>query len=179
MARACGYDRAMRVFLLLGFVVACGGGDDVDLTGMYRVEGSVRSEPCGADQPDPAAPAFIRFTKDEFLGAPYYSYESCADEAGTNCGGSAGLFGGLFEPIDGGWRGVVTSSSPFDGMCALGYAEQTAILDGSALVIEASRYGETVALPEAQCEPEEAERRGDAMPCEAHSRVDATRLSTR
>ena len=35
-----------------------------------------------------------------------------------------------------------------------------------------------VALPEAQCEPEEAERRGDAMPCEEHSRVDATRLTT-
>jgi len=179
MAAGHGYDRAVRRLVLVSFLGACGGGDGgVDLTGVYRVDSAARSEPCGMDAPDPAAPPFIRFAKDELFGAPYFSYEGCMDEAGTDCGGGIGIFGGLFEPIDGGWRGVVTSSSGTGGTCILGYYEQTAILDGTTLVIEGNRYGETVELPEAQCEPEEAERRNDAMPCEEHTRVDATRLTT-
>lgn len=172
--------RCLLVVTFLGPIVGACGGDDggIDLTGIYRVEAAIGSAPCGTDVPDPDAPPFLRFTKEEILGAPYFAYEGCMDEAGTDCGGGAGVFGGVFEPIDGGWRGVVTSSSGTGGTCALGYFEQTALLDGTMLVIESNRHGETVALPEAQCRPEEAEKRGDAMPCEEHVRIDATRLTT-
>ena len=163
-------------YLALLVLVGC-GSDNVDLTGMYRVDGAVGSAPCGTDAPLQDAPAFLKFAKDEFLGQTYFKYDGCTDEAGTDCMATGGLFSGFFEPIDGGWRGVVTSSSGGGGSCTLSYFEQTAILDDDALVIESHDYRDVVDLPDDKCEPEEAEKRGDAMPCVEHTRFDATRLS--
>lgn len=163
----------------LAFVLlaACGGGSDgVDLTGMYRVDAALGSMPCGTDQPLATFPPFLKFAKDEFLGQEYFKYDGCQDEAGTDCGATGGLFTGFFEPIDDGWRGVVTSSSGSGGPCSLSYFEQTAILKKSILVIDGSQFSETVQLPADQCEPEEAEKRGKDMPCEEHERFEATKL---
>jgi hypothetical protein len=99
------------------------------------------------------------------------------DEAGTDCGSGGGLFSGFFEPIDDGWRGVVTSSSGSGGRCSLSYFEQTAILKSTMLTIDASRFSDTVDLPEDKCEPEEAEKRGDEMPCAEHEHFEATQLT--
>ncbi len=154
---------------------ACGGDDAVDLTGVYRVDSSVGSQPCGVDADVTVSP-YLLFKKDEIFGQSYFAYEGCTDEAGTTCGSSGGLFGGLFEPIDGGWRGVITSSSGSGGRCSLGYREETALLDGTVLAIEENNYGETVDLTEDKCDPDEAERRGDGMPCLEHARITATRI---
>ena len=158
-------------------LVGC-SGDSVDLTGMYRVDSAVGSAPCGTDTPLQDPPAFLKFSKDEFLGQTYFKYDGCTDEAGTDCMATGGLFSGFFESIDGGWRGVVTSSAGAGGSCTLGYFEQTAILDGDALVIESHDHRDVVELPDDKCEPEAAEKRGDEMPCVEHRRFDATRLST-
>lgn len=167
----------MRVLASLVVVAACGGGSGgVDLTGMYRVDLAVGSMPCGSDQPLVMFPPFLKFAKDEFLGQAFFKYDGCMDEAGTDCGSTGGLFSGFFEPIDDGWRGVVTSSSGSGGQCALSYFEQSAILKGTMLVIDGARHSATVQLPEADCEPDEAERRGKDMPCEEHERVEGTRL---
>ena len=163
--------RAIALLLLVG----C-GGDDVDLTGMYRVDAAMGSMPCGTDMPLPGVSPFLKFAKDEFLGQTYFKYDGCMDEAGTDCSATGGLFSGFFEPIDDGWRGVVTSSSGSGGRCSLSYFEQTAILKRDVLVIDGSAFRDTVDLPEAQCEPEEAERRGKDMPCVEHEKIEATRL---
>jgi hypothetical protein len=164
----------MRRLLLCGLLVAC-SDDTTDLTGMYRVDVAVGSMPCGADMPLPSIPPFLKFSKDEFLGQDYFKYDSCMDEAGTDCSATGGLFSGLFEPIDDGWRGVVTSSSKGSGtMCTLTYFEQTAILKGAALVVDGASFTEMLEL--ANCEPEEAENRGKDMPCLEHERIDATKL---
>jgi hypothetical protein len=43
-------------------VAAC-GPDEVDLTGMYRVDTNVGSRPCGADQPLMMQPPYVKFAK--------------------------------------------------------------------------------------------------------------------
>jgi hypothetical protein len=170
--------RPLPVLLLLPLVVGgCGGGDPVDLSGVYRVDVAVESAPCGADTPTISPPAYVKLGKESLFGQQYFDYATCTDAAGTDCAGG-GLFSGFFEPIDDGWRGVVTSSSGSGGSCSLGYFEQTAILTDGMLVIEASTYRDTVDLAAEQCQPEEAERRGDTMPCEEHTRVDATRQAS-
>ena len=166
----------MRLAAIL-FLAACGGGSSgPDLTGMYRVDVAVGSMPCGADEPLASIPPYLKFAKDEFLGQPYFKYDGCQDEAGTDCGSTGGLFSGFFEPIDNGWRGVVTSSSGSAGSCTLSYFEQTAVLKGLMLVIDGSSYRDTVDLPDAQCEPDEAEKRNTDMPCAEHERIEATQL---
>jgi len=165
----------MRPAIAIVLLAAC-STDTTDLSGMYRVDVAVGSMPCGADEPLPSVPPFLKFSKDEFLGQDYFKYDGCMDEAGTDCGPSGGLFSGFFEPISDGWRGVVTSSSGSGGRCALSYFEQTAILKKTALVIDGSAFRETVDLPDSQCDPDEAEKRGDDMPCAEHERIEATQL---
>jgi hypothetical protein len=165
----------MRAALLL-VIAACGGSSSTDLTGMYRVDVAVSSMPCGNDAPIAMPPAFLKFAKDEFLGQSYFKYDECKDEAGTDCPNSGGLFTGFFEPISNGWKGVVTSSSGAGGMCSLTYFEQTAVLKDLTLVVDASSFSDDVSLPDDQCEPEEAEKRGTDMPCEEHTRFEATKL---
>ena len=167
----------MRTLVLLLAASAC-GSDSTDLTGMYRVDSAVGSMPCGTDEPLAMSPAFLKFAKDEFLGQSFFKFDECTDEAGTDCPTIGGLFNGFFEPVSNGWRGVVTSSSFGGTSCSLSYFEQTAILKGTKLVIEAKTLRDSVMIPEAQCEPKEAEKRKDSMPCIEHSRMDATRLRT-
>jgi hypothetical protein len=157
-------------------VVAACGSSDTDLTGMYRVDSAVESMPCGNDQPKAMFPAFLKFAKDEFLGQSFFKFDECNDEAGTDCPNTGGLFNGFFEPITDGWRGVVTSSSFGGASCSLSYFEQTAILKNNLLVIDAKTLRDSVMIPEAQCEPKEAEKRKATLPCEEHTRMDATRL---
>ena len=165
----------MRMLSLLLVISACGSAD-VDLTGVYRVDSAIGSSPCGADATI-TYDAFVRFERMEILGTPFFTYEGCTDEAGTDCTSNGGIFGSFGEPIDGGWKGTLTSSSSGGTSCLLGYNEQTAILRGSALTIEVSQYLEDVpGLSEEQCDPDEAERRNTSMPCEEHELVEATRL---
>jgi hypothetical protein len=160
---------------LLVLALAGCGSDDVDLSGMYQVTADVASAPCGADQPVMMPPAYIKFESSEFFGAKLFSYSSCTDAAGTMCDEFGGLSGSFSEPIDHGWRGIESSYS-YGGICTLGYGQRTAILSGSMLVIEDSRYSDSPDLDEAHCTTDEAEKRGTTMPCEMHEHVEATKL---
>ena len=158
------------------FVLALAGcSSDVDLTGVYQVTADVGSAPCGADQPVPSRPAYIKFESSEFFGSKLFSYTSCADAAGTMCDDTGGVFGSFSEPIDNGWRGIESYDSVSGTLCTLGYSERTAILKGSMLVIEDSQYSDSPDLDEAHCTTDEAEKRGTTMPCEMHERIEATK----
>lgn len=160
----------------LAVMLAGGCGSDVDLTGVYRVDTSVASRPCGADAPVTTGEPYVKFSKGELFGTEYFAYDSCTDEAGTDCSSVGGLLSGFFEPIEGGWRGFSSYSSNSGLNCSLGISDTTAILIGKLIVIDGSRYEERLELTEDQCTPEEAEKRGDAMPCIEHERIEATRL---
>ena len=164
----------MRLALAAVVLIAC-GEDEVDLTGVYRVDRDVASMPCGSDQPVMMPPPYLKFTKGEIFGSPYFAMEECADEAATNCSGG-GLFGDSFaEPIDGGWRGILSSASGTTS-CTLGYSISTAKLAGKALTVERTEHSEMTTGGADQCTAEEAERRGEDMPCTEHELIDATKL---
>jgi len=162
--------------LALVLVAAC-GSDDVDLTGVYRVDSAVGSEPCGADETIEFA-AFVKFAKMELFGQPFFAYDGCTDAGAAECSSIGGLFGGFFEPIDNGWQGRSSFSAGGGELsCLLGLVDQTALLDGTRLTIEVSRFEEEVdGLTVDQCSPDEAEKRGEDMPCLDHSLIDTTKI---
>lgn len=166
----------MRALVLAVALAACGGGD-VDLTGVYRVDSSVASAPCGDDRPIADPPAFLEFVKGDLLGTPFFSYFECTDAVGTDCAPVGGLLEGFFEPRDDGWVGFSSYASGPDADCMLRIEEKSATLHGDTLVVEEHAHGEDhAAVPAGGCTPLEAEARGTAMPCVAHARMTATRL---
>lgn len=166
----------MRSAALALIVTAACATDHIDLAGTYRVDSDVGSAPCGTDQPIPDAPAFLIFKKGDLFGSTYYAFDGCTDQAGTMCPITGSVFDSFAEPIDHGWRGRVSNASSSSGNCLLAYLERTAILRGNQLVIESHDYRDTVVLPDAMCQPSEAETRGASMPCTEQSRIDATKL---
>jgi hypothetical protein len=163
----------VRRAAVLWAIAAC--SDEVDLAGTYLVDMHVLSAPCGNDQPAAAPHAALVFFKGDLFGEPYFYYEKCSDPQATQCSGS-GLFGDSFaEPIDGGWQGIITSSGGGGTTCTISFIKQTAILDGVSLVVEISEYAEQVENTPTSCAPEEADRRGTAMPCVEHERIEATK----
>jgi len=163
--------RALLVSTLA--LVAC--NDDVDLTGIYKVDADLASMPCGTDQAIMNPPVALKFAKADFFGAEYFSYQECTDLAGTMCS-PGGLFdAGFSEPIDNGWRGIITSSGGGGTTCTISYTEQTATLHGSLLIIERSNYSEQVDNTTTLCSPDEAQRRNTSMPCSEHGRIEGTK----
>ena len=70
--------------LLLVLTAAC-GPDEVDLTGIYRVDADLASMPCGTDTAVATPPIAIKFAKASFFGTEYFTYAQCDDLAGTMC----------------------------------------------------------------------------------------------
>lgn len=169
--------RALANVIVLGAGVGVGGcSDEVDLTGVYRVDVEVASAPCGDDAPVVDGFAYLKFTRGELFGTPYYAYAECTDADAADCTAVGGLFEGFFEPIEGGWLGNTTYSSTAGLNCTLWMIEKTAILDGSRLAVEVHSYQGLVELPNEKCTPDEAERRGAELPCVQHHLIEATRL---
>ena len=169
--------RTQLAVIFAATAAAACGGDDVDLTGVYRVDRAVASMPCGEDVPVADPPAFLKFSKGDLFGSPFYSYVECTDAAATDCAPGFGLFDGYFEPFDDGWSGYTSSSSGSDADCLLRIDDRTATLRGDVIDVEAYVYSEEhVALPPGGCQPEEAEARDDAMPCVSHEQILATRV---
>lgn len=161
-------------FAVVALLFACAcGTDDVDLTGTYAITVDVASAPCGADTAVATGPSYLRFYKSEFSGQPFFQYDECLDLQLTMCVASGGLFEGLAEPIDNGWRGRLSSSSSTSTRCLMTYVEETAIANGSHLTVDKARYEYDGPVPAQGCNIDEAERRGTTMDCVSHSRREA------
>jgi hypothetical protein len=166
----------MRAVALAALLAAC-GDDVVDLTGVYRVADAVASAPCGDDRQVVPRPAFLRFSRGDFQGHPFFAYAECMDEAATDCVSAGGVLEGLFEPRDHGWGGFSSYATGSDGDCQLRIQDKAATLGDGVLLLEEHVYREDhVALPPGGCLPTEAEARGAAMPCISHARTIATRI---
>ncbi len=152
---------------------ATGCTDDVDLTGNYQITSNVESVPCGNDTAVVNGPVYLLFHKEDFFGTSYFVFDQCKDLEGTDCSSSGSLFGGLFEPIDNGWKGVATSSSHAGTRCLLSFHEATAKLDGSHLVVDQAMYSDEIEIAEEMCTTDEAEKRGKDMTCKEHARIEA------
>lgn len=162
-------SRALVVAVLAAS--AC-SDDPIDLSGIYQVQSHVGSKPCGTDLPVMMPAVYLKLEKMNFF-ADYFAVSECPDATGVGCSGG-GLFDGLFEPIDNGWRGVATSSSPAaPDRCALSYNEDTAILNGSHLTVESSHHVSFDNRPMAECTTDKAEELAKSLPCEEHEVIEA------
>jgi hypothetical protein len=155
-------------------LAAC-GPDEVDLTGVYAVSADLASMPCGIDDAVMSPPVAIKFFKSAAATTDYFTYSECSDLAATMCMGGINLDGAFAEPIAGGWRGIITISSPTGSSCTLTYREQTATLHGSLLIVEKNTYSAQVDNTAVLCTPDEADQRNTTMPCVAHERIEATK----
>jgi hypothetical protein len=136
--------------------------DEVDLTGVYRVDEAVGSAPCDVDLPV-NAPAFVKFERVDDV----FEYSGCTDAGGTSCS-SLGLVVTFDEPTNRGWRNRDTYVSSSEGNCFMGYFEMVATLEDPGLVFERTIY-EEMRVPAAECNHIEAQARGAMMPCVDHA----------
>lgn len=164
--------------LCLVVVALAGCTSDVSLTGVYQVTSDVESMPCGADAPVTDAPAYVKWSKDSFLGTEFWGYAECTDSSGTTCSGGPSLFAfSLDQPIDNGWSGEqLQASNGGDDNCLLGYEVGTATLIGNALVYETTLRSSMITTPPAQCTTDAARQMKDTLACEHHLKMEATRL---
>lgn len=120
----------MRAILLftLGLLVACDGGSDADstetdetdataapqITGVYEVTRSIRSEGCSGNTPDEFAPPFFRLEED---GDEVFFFD-CRSE--TDCD-TVPFSDWTMDRIDGAWEGVTRSDyiSDQDDVCVI------------------------------------------------------------
>ncbi|NVB84689.1 MAG: hypothetical protein HOV81_40325 [Kofleriaceae bacterium] len=156
---------------LAAALLACGCQSEVDLGGTYHVEANVLSAPCGNDQLAAMPPATLELIPDDAFG---FVYARCTDDAAAACETPNPYTDSFPEPIDGGWRGIVTTAGGAT-TCSLIYTAQTATLHGERLVIDIETHREDIPAAMVSCAPDEAARRGTSMPCAEHERIEATR----
>lgn len=169
--------KSVLTLLATGVVLAgsAGCGDDPDLSGTYQVTSHTYSaDDCAVEGAAVADPAFIRFEKDEFFGVELFSLSGCASAADSECSEPTMLAMPFSDPVDNGYRGEVSYSSSSPPDCSLGYLLGTARLEGDGVRVEMRRFAETLALPEAACDTDEAKDRGDSMPCDGYEVIVAT-----
>ena len=152
-------------------VLACLGGcwdkAPIDLAGTYRVTEHVASA-CTTDVPVATPAAYIRVVSSR--GG--YDVQTCSGIDPMTCG-SAGEF---TEPIDDdGWRRYQESYLAVGGECGLSVVEGTAYLDDDTwLSVELTTYARTFSLSAPECTAPMREHY-DALPCESHAQISATR----
>jgi len=153
-------------------LAAC--GDSLDLTGVYSVTyHTANDQSCTAEGAAVTDPAYIRFAKGDFFGQEFFQLSYCSDTTEASCTGSAGLF--LYaEPIDSGYRARYSSASGGGSSCLLGYGESTAVQTDSGVRVEMFAYADDVTLSQSECTTDEAESRGDTMPCENFEVIEAS-----
>ena len=165
------------LLLLAALATACGGSDEVDLSGVYAVDAHL-ADPGACENAAPVedSPGLsIRFTEQDFLGQTYYEWNWCADAAGESCEEYSGfsLYG---EPVDGGWESRITLSSYGTSECTVAMIRSTATLEGDRLLVETRNHIGTFVTDSAGCQPELAEQRQGDLACVQLEVIEATAL---
>jgi len=163
--------------LLIGSLialVACGGGDDAPaIDGMYQT--TSQEGVTGACSPvapiDPMTPYF-QIEEQDFFGVPVHTRSDCETADPASCEAGGGL---LSEETDDGWRGTVSWSSGDASACVLGWNVDLATIDGDELTFESYEYSDDGAFD--PCTPDEAEARGEEMPCVGYELLVGTRVA--
>jgi hypothetical protein len=165
------------LFLLATLATACGGSDEVDLSGAYSVDAHLTDpEACENAAPVEDSPGLsLRFTEQDLLGQTYFEWDWCADATGDSCEEFSGfsLYG---EPIDGGWESRITLSSYGTSECTVGMIRSTATLEGDHLLIETRNHIGTFVTDTAGCQPELADERQGELACVQLEVIEATAL---
>ena len=159
--------------------LGCEGEDSkpAAIDGFYEVTLRTHSDADCEVEGDPADGApYFQVTEEEFF-AKFYAYGECTSDDQTTCS-SMGIFGVVFsEPHGDTWEGRSSAAFGMDP-CTLQYDETLAATDGDVLHVEMRRWGEEDAsLTGDACSADEAQARGDSMPCLGFDVVEGTRIA--
>lgn len=162
----------MKRCMLLTLALAACDSDPPDITGLYMTTSHEASgSACSAGTtPDPSPPYF-RIEEREILGVAYRTRSDCQDTEPASCSGGGGL---LVEETDDGYRGDAYIAGGDPSACTLVYSSYEAGLDGSELTYQNLNYSESGAID--PCTTDEAEARGDDMPCTSYELIVGTRV---
>jgi len=161
--------------VLAAAALLIGCGEDTDLTGLYQVTyHTYSSDNCEVEGAAETEPPYFRMSKSEFFGANIFSFDGCESAADPECNDFLMVGSSFTQPVDNGWKSTVSYSSFSGGTCSLGFSKGTAILQGGELRIEARAWSETDQIPDAACDPDEAESRGTDMPCDGYEVIVGT-----
>ena len=152
-----------RVLLLLLLAAAC-GDDPPDITGLYMTTAheSSATSCSGGTTPD-GSPPYFRIEERELLGVSYHTHTSCQDTDPATCSGGGGI---LIDETDDGYRGDAYISVGDPAACTLIYSSYQASLDGDQLTWDNLNYSDSGPID--PCTTDEAEARGDDMPCTSY-----------
>jgi hypothetical protein len=156
-----------RSLLLIAVATAACGSDPPDITGLYMTTSHEASDTActGGTTPD-GSPPYFRIEEREVLGVAYRTRTNCQDTTPGSCSGGGGL---LVEETDDGYRGEAYIAGGDESACTLVYSSYDAALDGDELSYENVNYSESGAI--APCTTDEAEARGDEMPCTSYEMI--------
>lgn len=158
----------MRLALgLLTLATACGDGGP-NLQGFYMTTGhTLNDQGCGGEGADQSEPPYLRIVEEDLFGIPIQVAQSCTSEDEADCSESGDL-GFFATQRDGGFIGetFVASGGVGGAPCLLGYQLDRAVREDDTIRIERRRFEEEdETLQEDACSTDEAEARGDSMPC--------------
>jgi len=167
---------AISIMLIALALAACGdsGTDAADLVGVYQVTLHTRNEAaCDVEGGAVTDYDYFQLLEDEFLGQPYLSFGECTSSDPASCT-DGGLFSSYFK-VRGDWVNELHSSSGGGSIsCYLGYVRGDLFPQGDgSLRFETRVYSEEdTTLSEEECNTDEAEARGDSMPCESYEAIE-------
>jgi hypothetical protein len=160
-----------RALLLVVLAAAC-GDDPPDITGLYMTTAHESSASACEDGTTPdGSPPYFRIEERELLGVSYRTRTSCQDTEPSSCSGGGGI---LVDETGDGYRGDAYVAAGDETACTLIYSSYQASLDGDQLTWENLNHSESGAI--APCTTDEAEARGDEMPCTSYELMVGVRV---
>lgn len=158
----------MRLALgLLALAAACGDGGP-GIQGFYMTTShTLNDQGCGGEGAAQSDPPYFRIVEESLFGVPVQVAESCTSEDEADCSESGDL--GFFSTRrDGGFVGeaFISSGGVGGAPCLLAYQLDRAVPEDDTIRIERRRFEEEdESLQDEACDTDEAEARGDSMPC--------------
>lgn len=161
-----------RALLVLSLALAACGDDPPDITGLYMTTSHEASDTTctGGATPDPSPPYF-RIEEREILGVPYFTRIDCQDTETGSCSGGSGI---LVDETDSGYSGAAYIASGDASNCTLVYSFYDASRDADELTYTNLNYTESGPID--PCTTDEAEARGDDMPCTSYEIIAGVRV---
>ena len=156
--------RAALLAVVLAAAAAACGDDPPDITGLYMTTGHETSAvSCSGGTTPGDSPPYFRIETRELLGVDYRTRTSCQDAEPSSCSGGGGI---LVDETGDGYRGDAYLAIGDASACTLIYSSYEASLEGDQLTWENLNYSESGPLD--PCTTDEAEARGDQMPCTSY-----------
>jgi len=159
----------MKATALLALLVVAGCDSGPDISGFYQTTMlSVDSAGCGPGTPELNPPMYFFVKTEKLTGFSFYSLKSCTQPNEEACTGSIGNAIPLSQSISDGYSGRFSVSSGSTASCSLTFGRATGTLKDGIFRYESIQFGDVNQMV-ADCDPDEASKRGTSMPCKGYT----------